>query len=129
MRNHFPNAAAPNPMASSMKRTPTPVRIPCMLSVSVALTPRRCIGKNSVTTKPRTSFPISRCPDAHSECDHKDAIHEEKWNDEWFRRSVDSEQLADGLRGGAVALPSPRCEYDGGDIQHRGDNAAASKIF
>src|SRR4051812_3263276 len=72
----------------------------------------------------QSALSTSRSPDAQSECDHKHVVCEQERNDEWPRRCVDSEQLADGLRGGAVPLPQHRCECHGGDIEQRRQDTA-----
>ena len=55
--------------------------------------------------------------DPQFECDHKYAIREEKRNDEWSRKSLDSRQPVGGLRGIAVAPPSHSSEYSSTDVK------------
>jgi hypothetical protein len=52
-RNLCPNATAPNPIASIMRRTVTIENTMCMASVSVDSAPRRCIGARG-QTRPMT---------------------------------------------------------------------------
>ena len=84
----------------------------------------RAVREDQASHDAQGATASARLPDAPPKGGHEHGVQRARDRPQGSRGSADSRQLADGLRGGAVAFPLPRNEDSHGDIEQGREDSA-----